>query len=313
MMDAYDAMSAAGVTDCRGSSALATATPSAPDLPPEQTDNWLSGPTVKARLRAAADASWLIYERRYRNIFLTWACDPFESDNGAIYRYAVISRAPCPGVGWVELCSATDHPTCPSVTRESTGACYDGADDHPEGAIEWAKASALKVKAHYHEGQDLIDERWVNILVGLGYSEWEAVEKAKLPMQPPSKPGLAGRLASVKVLWRAPDHMSLWGIPYRMRDEVGQTPNHLHKAHSEWRERRSWGSPFPGERNIDLSDWLWLGSPGWWGSWNSNDRALIEAWLAQPHVKACIPGNPGEWSYIDPAPAAATSSEGSDR
>jgi hypothetical protein len=109
-----------------------------------------------------------------------------------------------------------------------------------------------------------------------------------------ASPELPGKLAAIKVLWRRPGTLCLYGLPYLMRE--GQSPYDLWRAHEEWK------APPPGHygsKRIDLSDWIWLGSPGWWGSYSKADHAAIKAWLDLPHVKPCIPGNPCEWSPLD--------------
>jgi hypothetical protein len=100
-------------------------------------------------------------------------------------------------------------------------------------------------------------------------------------------------LASIRVLWRQPDTMSLWGIPHDMRP--GQQPYDL------WKASRDWKSPRPGwlgPRPIDLSDWIWLGSPGRWGNMTAEERAATEAFLAAL-PKDSIPGGPCEWTRLD--------------
>ncbi len=47
-------------------------------------------------------------------------------------QYEIRPRTPCPGIGWRV------------GTRDSSGAFYDGCDDHPEGAYAWAE-SAVKL------------------------------------------------------------------------------------------------------------------------------------------------------------------------
>jgi hypothetical protein len=90
-------------------------------------------------------------------------------------------------------------------------------------------------------------------------------------------------LASVEVLWRQPDTLALWGIPYGMR--AGQAPYDI------WRARRD------GPARVGVSDWIWLGQPGWWGDLSRERRAAVEAYLAalDPDV---IPGGPCEWAEV---------------
>jgi hypothetical protein len=81
-------------------------------------------------------------------------------------------------------------------------------------------------------------------------------------------------LATIKVLFRCPDTLALWGVPYNMRRDVGQSPGHL------WRAGQT-------------KDWIWLGSPGWWGSLSPASQTAIKEWLAARADD--IPENPYEW------------------
>lgn len=92
------------------------------------------------------------------------------------------------------------------------------------------------------------------------------------PARSTLNPGLA--LNTIKVLYRQPDTLALWGIPYEMRR--GQQPRDL------W-ERRG-------------DSWIWLGSPGWYGSMSKSDQAAVKAFLDQ-HREA-VPENPHEWSLL---------------
>lgn len=103
---------------------------------------------------------------------------------------------------------------------------------------------------------------------------------------------LTEKLSTIRILWRQPDLLTLWGIPYRMRP--GQQPYDLWRAHRDWR------APRPGHygsHQIDLSDWVPLGQPGWWGDRTRGEIATIEAFLARH--KGNIPGNPCEWIEIE--------------
>jgi len=103
------------------------------------------------------------------------------------------------------------------------------------------------------------------------------------------------KLASIQVLWRQPDTLTLWGIPYKMRSDVGQQPYDL------WKARRDYVPPKPGwygSKQIDLSDWIYLGEPGWWGHYSKKDQEIIEEFLVKH--KDAIPGGPCEWSEVSP-------------
>lgn len=107
------------------------------------------------------------------------------------------------------------------------------------------------------------------------------------------------KLASVRVLWRQSDTMSLWGIPYDLRP--GQEPRHLVAA--TWPDVTP-----PGWRSCDVppkkragevpSNWLWLGNPGWNGSLSVEDVAAIKAFLAPIREADMVPTGPGEWSWV---------------
>jgi hypothetical protein len=87
-------------------------------------------------------------------------------------------------------------------------------------------------------------------------------------------------LAGIVVLYREPDSLSLWGIPYAMRREIGQEPRHI----------------LPHLRR----GWIWLGCPGWYGSLERSDIERIKVWRAALEVAdpGIVPGGPHEWSEI---------------
>ena len=85
---------------------------------------------------------------------------------------------------------------------------------------------------------------------------------------------IADRLATIRVLYRAPDTLSLWGIPYGMRP--GQQPRDL-------------------QRVGNTNGWIWLGCPGWWYSIPKADQDAITQWLAARDV----PAWPCEWCTVD--------------
>lgn len=83
-------------------------------------------------------------------------------------------------------------------------------------------------------------------------------------------------LDTIRVLYRD-ENLQLWGIPYEMRREIGQSPRHLAKAGN-------------------TKGWVWLGSPGWWGSLSGSDQEAVKAFLDK-HRDA-VPGNWYEFSTL---------------
>lgn len=88
-------------------------------------------------------------------------------------------------------------------------------------------------------------------------------------------------LSTIKVLYREPDTLSLWGIPYEMRSGVGQEPRHL--LHRK-----------------DDTGWIWLGTPGWYGSMSKPRIAAVKRFVAKH--KEEVPRDPGEWSRLTEPP-----------
>lgn len=106
----------------------------------------------------------------------------------------------------------------------------------------------------------------------------------QLPL-PNAKPGnvvramaeeeLEEALAGAKVLFRDPVGTGLWAIPYDMRE--GQQPGDL------WRARNT-------------KDWVWLGSPGWYGNMSKGEIEVAKAFVAKHSGN--IPREPYEWTKL---------------
>jgi hypothetical protein len=87
-------------------------------------------------------------------------------------------------------------------------------------------------------------------------------------------------LDEIEVLYRDNNgSMSLWGIPYRMNAAVGQNPGHLRSRMDD-----------------PLGPWVWLGSPGWWGSMTPECMRETKAWLAE--LGDMVPTSPGEYTNV---------------
>lgn len=114
-------------------------------------------------------------------------------------------------------------------------------------------------------------------------------------------------LAQIRVLYRQPDTLALWGIPYDMRADVGQQPRDIERAREENNDglyRKNWARTLPRPTYQDPHEgWVWLGQPGWWGSYEagSPERVAVEAFLAElpPDV---IPQGPCEWTKVGDQP-----------
>ena len=89
-------------------------------------------------------------------------------------------------------------------------------------------------------------------------------------------------LASIRVLYRQDDSLSLWGVFYEMRrgehGEAVQSPKDIHRAGN-------------------AHGWIWLGCPGWYGGMTPPERATVDAWLTLHENE--IPTGPCEWATIE--------------
>jgi hypothetical protein len=97
-------------------------------------------------------------------------------------------------------------------------------------------------------------------------------------------------LDTVQVLYRDRE-MQLWGIPYKMRP--GQQPRDLQDAHHDYVPPR-YGHY--GSKQTSIADWIWLGSPGWWGHYNKEQQEDIKDFLKMN--REYVPQGPYEWSEL---------------
>jgi len=92
----------------------------------------------------------------------------------------------------------------------------------------------------------------------------------------------------IQVLWRQPDTMALYGIPYDMRP--GQAPRDLLAKNPDGSTNWSLAPP----------SWVFLGAPGWWGNMSADRQADVQTFLNL--VSDCVPQGPGEWARIPKDP-----------
>jgi hypothetical protein len=95
---------------------------------------------------------------------------------------------------------------------------------------------------------------------------------------------IADKLKTIRVLYRT-DTLALWGLPCAMRP--GQHPRDLRSMNANEALQR---------RTEDC--WIYLGSPGWWGSMTDANRVAVEAFLAEH--RDSIPQGPEEWTEVPP-------------
>jgi hypothetical protein len=94
-----------------------------------------------------------------------------------------------------------------------------------------------------------------------------------------ANPHMHGDISTIQTLFRAPDSLTLWGLPYKMNRAIGQSPRDLFKAH---------GGARP--------EWIYLGGPGWFGSMRPARVRKVKAFLTK--YREFIPGSPYEWDEI---------------
>ena len=83
------------------------------------------------------------------------------------------------------------------------------------------------------------------------------------------------RFKTIRVLYRDAN-LSLWGVPYNLRP--GQSPRHIQDAGN-------------------ARDWIWLGSPGWFGGMTIAEMDEVRAYLAK--LGPLVPGNAYEHSTLE--------------
>jgi hypothetical protein len=95
----------------------------------------------------------------------------------------------------------------------------------------------------------------------------------------------------IRILYRD-GNLQLWGIPYLLRP--GQSPRDIQRAHEEYVPPRY--GHHGGRRSVGTGDWIWLGTPGWYGSYSDADVVLIKTFL-KVHAND-VPGNHYEYSIL---------------
>lgn len=100
-------------------------------------------------------------------------------------------------------------------------------------------------------------------------------------------------LSKIRVLFRAPDTLDLWGVPYDMRP--GQSPRDLWQAPRPVRDAERARCGYKERRDGPREDWIYLGTPG--GHDRVEETEPVKSFLAR-HA-ADIPHNPYEWTTLE--------------
>lgn len=105
----------------------------------------------------------------------------------------------------------------------------------------------------------------------------------------------------IRTVFRDASSGSLWGIPYTMNHEIGQTPKHI------WDGRTMPDPMHPPPTYIGYTipdpgpapDWVWLGTPGWFGSMNREEIELVKAFQERLRAEDLMSQWPGEWQEVE--------------
>ena len=109
-------------------------------------------------------------------------------------------------------------------------------------------------------------------------------------------------LDSIRVLYRDNRNGALWGIPYLMNHDLGQEPRHIWNG----RTRPDPTRPPPAYAGYTIpdhgpqEDWVCLGFAGRYGSMSSEEKSLVDAYLARMTKDGLTPQNPHEWTVLPP-------------
>jgi hypothetical protein len=236
----------------------------------------IAGPYVNDHASALADVARVKQEAERRNdraVWWAWGTTRYADDQGV-----------GPIEGGTDAQRARDR--FAGLTDEGRAYCAKNGSD------EYAQGERPEVR------------RILTRLCG----EWELTQiSARAAAPAPTAPSASTHeitsemLASIRVLFRRDDSLCLYGIPYDMRP--GQSPGDLWRASTRHRERPpavgfpAYVQPKPDPRLDPMHGWIWLGSPGWWGSMSPESRARVEAWLAAHD--GVIPEGPFEWCALD--------------
>lgn len=101
------------------------------------------------------------------------------------------------------------------------------------------------------------------------------------------------KLANIAVLYREKINLTLWGIPYEMRE--GQQPSDLKRAYDNY------VPPKPGHygsSNIDLSDWICLGYPGSTHTRLVEEAEVLREFMTMWKAVGAIPEGHDEWTRL---------------
>jgi hypothetical protein len=85
-------------------------------------------------------------------------------------------------------------------------------------------------------------------------------------------------LDTIETLFMRNDTLTLYGIPYKMRSNIGQEPRHLYEAGN-------------------TKNWIYFGEPGWFGSMSQERMEAVKTFREKYEDQ--LPQNPNEWCYLE--------------
>lgn len=88
----------------------------------------------------------------------------------------------------------------------------------------------------------------------------------------------AENISKIRVLFRAPDTLTLYGVPYEMRE--GQAPRDIFVG------------PF---KDRFVGEWVYLGEPGWFGLADAAQVKLAKQFIEALKLTDDVPSGSYEW------------------
>ena len=111
-------------------------------------------------------------------------------------------------------------------------------------------------------------------------NDWDMCDACTADYERAYRRRYRAELGEIRVLYRRPDTMELYGIKYRMRQGCGQQPADI----------------VDGNEGRVPYEWMYLGSPGYFGHLGDVEQEEIRRKLEE--WGELVPTHPNEWSEV---------------